>query len=349
MNSEQAKTSLKRLISEKSVFFITPSDLDYIRNHQEIKLIRNHCNHLSVVAGSDNSQIAPTGFIKLLKTILYAVKQLRKTTYDLVFIGGIPQAILPFLLPFIKKETIVIDFFISIYDTLVHDRRKIPANSLLAGVLKRIDQFTIKRAHAVITDTRAHGRYFSQTFGLCPSKTIVLYLNADDRIYFPKQPPRPAHLQNKFMVFFFGAMNPLQGAEIILQCAKLMSDHPQIIFSIVGPVQKLRPDIRKNIALPNVYIVSQWMDQQGISQHIAMSDLCLAGHFNSEIEKASRVIPGKAYIYLAMDKKIILGDNAANRELFTGEDRRIDFVEMGNAQALQKVIIKNYNQSKQNR
>ena len=69
-----------------------------------------------------------------------------------------------------------------------------------------------------------------------------------------------------------------------------------------------------------------------------MADLCLAGHFNKDIEKAKRTIPGKAYIYEAMNKPMILGDNEATRELYNESMKGIYFVEMGDAEALAERI-----------
>ena len=70
-----------------------------------------------------------------------------------------------------------------------------------------------------------------------------------------------------------------------------------------------------------------------------MSDLCLAGHFNKDINKAKRTIPGKAYTYEAMNKKMILGDNEATHELYEEGDGTHYFVEMGNAEKLAEKII----------
>ena len=56
------------------------------------------------------------------------------------------------------------------------------------------------------------------------------------------------------------------------------------------------------------------------------------------MNKAKRTIPGKAYIYQAMGKKMILGDSPANRELF-GENEKLLFVTMGCSQELQKKIL----------
>ena len=65
-----------------------------------------------------------------------------------------------------------------------------------------------------------------------------------------------------------------------------------------------------------------------------------SGHFNKDINKAKRTIPGKAYIYRAMEKPMILGDNSATRELYSEDMDGIYFVEMGNPQALAKKILK---------
>ena len=72
-----------------------------------------------------------------------------------------------------------------------------------------------------------------------------------------------------------------------------------------------------------------------------MADLCLAGHFNAGVDKAKRTIPGKALIYSAMEKDMILGDNSATRELFNN-DKRAFFVEMGNEYALAQGIMRQY-------
>ena len=55
--------------------------------------------------------------------------------------------------------------------------------------------------------------------------------------------------------------------------------------------------------------------------------------------KAKRTIPGKAYIYSAMNKPMILGDNEAVRELYSESDEGIYFTEMGNPQKLAELIL----------
>ena len=77
-----------------------------------------------------------------------------------------------------------------------------------------------------------------------------------------------------------------------------------------------------------------------IAEKIAQADLCLGGHFNDSIMKAKRTIAGKTYIYRAMKKPMILGENAANHELFSSGDKDVYFVKMGDSAALAELILK---------
>ena len=102
---------------------------------------------------------------------------------------------------------------------------------------------------------------------------------------------------------------------------------------VVTVDQKVTPTESPNIT----YI--RWLSQPELAERISQADLCLAGHFNKENGKANRTIPGKAYIYEAMKKPMILGDNAATRERYTDGMPGITFVEMGSPEALRDGIL----------
>ena len=71
---------------------------------------------------------------------------------------------------------------------------------------------------------------------------------------------------------------------------------------------------------------------------ISKSSVCLAGHFNPGIDKANRTIPGKAFIYEALGKPMVLGDTVANHEVFK-EDSRHKFVPRGDVQSIVQAVI----------
>ena len=134
-------------------------------------------------------------------------------------------------------------------------------------------------------------------------------------------------------------MNPLQGIDTVLKAVEILKYEKDIFFIIVGPINK---GMKKYIGETVEYI--NWLTQEEIAKYIAISDLCLAGHFSADVEKANRTIPGKAYMYEAMEKKMILGDSEANKELFH-EDINHIFTKMGEPEELVKAIRGLYHNS----
>ncbi|MCE5334173.1 MAG: glycosyltransferase [Desulfobacteraceae bacterium] len=324
------------ILDGRRVLFITPSNIGYIRNKQEKTLLEKRALRVDVIAPKDTRDVTPTSVFRVLG-IAFRVLLRGAGDCDAVFIGGLPQLIVPFTLFLFRKKPLIIDFFISLYDTLVCDRNAFSPRNPLSALLRALDRFTLARADRVIVDTAEHARYFAREFGVDARKMSVLYLEADPDIYYPRVVPRPEDLKDKFIVFFFGAMNPLQGVDVIFRSAQLLKGEKNIQFVIVGPVDKTA-DARLVSDMSNVRIAADWLPQTEIAQLIATADVCLAGHFSAEIPKARRVIPGKAYAYLAMDKPVILGDNPANRELFSEGFRNIHFVTMGDPEALAELI-----------
>lgn len=317
----------------KNVLFITTKNIDYIRNSQEIRLIRERSNSFDVIYSSNKNYI-----LRILQVWNKITRQ-KIRDCDIVFLGFEPQFVLPFVGYKMKNKEIVIDCFISVYDTLVNDRKKIKAGGLMAKFCHWLDKKTISMANTIITDTKAHAEYFHSEFGGEKDRFETLYLEADESIYYPREQKKPEKLVDKFIVLYFGSILPLQGVDVVLDSLKNFENEKDIFFEIIGPVPKKynKPE-QANVCY------YEWLSQNELSEHIAYADLCLAGHFSADIDKAWRTIPGKAYIYEMMGKKMILGDGAANHELFESDEKH-SFVERGSSMALANEVrrIKNGN------
>ena len=254
--------------------------------------------------------------------------------FDQIFIGFAPQLVLPLFKWKLKGKEIWIDFFISMYDTFVCDRKKFKENSIFAKLLHKVDSVTVCNADFVIADTLAHGKYFVEEFGLPDDRWQTLYLEADTDIYYPRVQHKPERMQDAFVVLYFGSVLPLQGLDIILEAVKLLKDNKDYYFILVGPIgEQYQKPLGESVEYHD------WLSQKDLAEYISYADLCLAGHFNRDINKAKRTIPGKAYIYAAMNKPMILGDNEATHELYDATMPGIYFVEMGNAKALADQIV----------
>ncbi len=310
------------------ILFITTKNIDYIRNTQEIRLLQEQGNEVDLLHSTHKNY--PLRLMEIYSRLLFfSVK-----AYDEIMIGFAPQLILPIFWWKFRGKRVTIDFFISVYDTLVNDRKKIKAGSLPAKMIHWLDRRTFRLADHVIADTIADETYFCTEFGDGTEKTQVLYLEADTRIYHPRGFQKPEKLADSFVVLYFGSVLPLQGVDVILKALDLLKDKTDLYFYMIGPLgKKLKPVCSDRIQ----YI--DWLPQEQLAEYIEYADLCLAGHFSGTIEKARRTIPGKTYIYRSMGKPVILGDGPANRELFAETDEDIYYVPMGNPQALADKIL----------
>jgi len=316
---------LEHRIKDKKVLFVTTKNVDYIRNVQEINFLKRYARRTKVLYSDQKNYAA-----RILEVWCKLIVSGRN--YDVIFIGFAPQLVAPFFLKYGNKE-IMIDFFVSVYDTLINDRKKFSRHNPIAGLCRWVDAFVIKKADLVITDTKADAEYFIHEFRGEREKFKTIYLEADKRIYYPRKQQKRHDLADKFVVLYFGSVLPLQGVNIVLNAIEMLKDEKNIFFQMIGPIsRKYQVPVQDNVE----YI--DWLSQEELAEYIANADLCLAGHFNRDIDKAKRTIPGKAYIYENMGKNMVLGDNKANREIY-GLSDKVFWTEMGNAEALAKVIM----------
>ena len=151
----------EEMIQNKRVVFVSTKNIDYIRNTQEIAFLKKCTQNIKII-GSDHKSYP----VRLIKVYLGLIKTLFTGKYEVLFIGFAPQLLFP-LFPFIsKKKLLVIDFFISFYDTLVDDRKKVVNHSFWSNRIHGVDQYVMKRADFVVTDTIVIRDYFMQEFAV---------------------------------------------------------------------------------------------------------------------------------------------------------------------------------------
>ena len=197
------------------VLFITTKNLDYLRNTQEINLLKKQGKEVLILGSYDRS------YIKRLCYVYWKLLLLSRKKFDFVFVGFAPQLIVPFFFWKFRGKRLGIDFFISLYDTMIWDRKKWKDGSFFAKLFWKLDKNTIQKADVVIADTKAHGEYFVKEFGLSEEKLKVLYLEANTKIYKKRKKEKKKEWQDKFIVLYFGSILPLQGVDIVLKSAQI--------------------------------------------------------------------------------------------------------------------------------
>jgi len=254
--------------------------------------------------------------LKYLKTVYELVRCARE--YDVVFVAFRGQEVLP-IYRMLTGKPIVFDAFVSVHDTLCLDRGVFRPDSLVGRGLKAYDRLLCRLSNVVLVDTRAHKEYFERQFGA--SNVEYLYVGCNEELFRPMPVERDSDLCT---VLWYGTANPLQGADVILRAAKLLEGEP-VRFRVIGPVRRKYAKLLASLNLRSAEFVD-FVPYEQLPIEVNKADICLGGHFSAK-DKARRVIAGKTFQFLACARPTILGDNPANRELFTEGDL-VRFVEM---------------------
>ena len=122
---------------------------------------------------------------------------------------------------------------------------------------------------------------------------------------------------DKFTIFWYGNSFPLQGVDNILKAAKKLEKYSNILLRLVGPIRQKHQKLITKINFKNVQFID-WVPYEKLPLEIAKADLCLGGHF-STVPKATRVVPGKVFQFLACGKPTLIALNEANNEIFNNE------------------------------
>jgi len=236
------------------------------------------------------------------------------------------------------RGQIVIDAFISVYDTCVYDRQLVNKNSLKALYYYLIDRLTCLIGDIFIFDTLEHRDYFKETFKLSNSKkTLVIPVAVDwPKIEILSGQKAEALPRDKFNILFWGNYIPLQGIEYILESAGLLRSEERIHFTLIGNGQTKNRmlNLAQELSLKNVTFLSS-IKYEELFRYASSADLCL-GIFGST-DKAKRVIPNKVLEAMASGKVLITGYNQSMSNFFQ-DGREIIFCQRADGKSLARKI-----------
>lgn len=242
---------------------------------------------------------------------------------------------LSFMPGWMRPGRVVADAFISVYDTIVNDRKLLPADSWRARLLKWAERRAYGVADKVVVDTAQNAAFYAGLFQMPESRFIPIALSTNEADYLPVPYRRSA---SGCRVLFIGTLVPLQGVDTILAAAAQLSHRHDIRFRIIGEGQDSK-FIRARVGsgLANVEWEQRWQSPQALATEIAEADICL-GIFGSG-DKAQRVCPFKLYAYASVGRAVVTGDTTWLRSASVeyGENP-FSAVPVGDADALSERI-----------
>jgi len=241
-------------------------------------------------------------------------RYLRLPHHDAVVVGYLGQLDVLVIWPLAKLRgvPVVWDAFLSLYNTIVEDRRLLARRNPLAWLLRTWERLACRAAHLVVLDTEAHGRYFVETFGVAPAKIKAVFVGAEPAAFSPGAVAARPITQHP-TVLFYGQFIPLHGIDTVVRAAKL-TEGDGIRWQIVGTGQEAGRvrELVQQLAPANLEWI-EWIPYTGLVEALRAADVCL-GIFGAT-DKAARVIPNKVFQILMTGRPLVTRDSPAIREL----------------------------------
>ncbi|MCA9353481.1 glycosyltransferase [Candidatus Nomurabacteria bacterium] len=226
-------------------------------------------------------------------------KKNKNSNFDKVFVLFPGHSVLWFARILFGKK-VVLDFFVSLYNSNIEDRKKFSKTSLKAFYFWFLDWLSLVFSPVILIDTNSHKDFISKKFFVKKKKFLVVYVGANEKIVYPMVSEK----SDKFIVHFHGIGTPLHGLDKIIRAAKNLSQHKDIEFHIYGSSTKEVSD--------NIKFFPRF-EYKDISLVLSKADLVL-GIFG-DTKKANIVIPNKVYEGLASKKPVVTLETSATKEL----------------------------------
>ncbi len=313
----------------------------YDDNNVRIKVLMEALNKLPTLKvymchkniWADFSNRSQTDFTSILahilKSLIKYIYLLRKYValpnhnYVLISYPGIFDLLILYPFAKIKGAKIYWDTFISIYDTLILDRKRFPRKSLIAKVIYCIEKLSFHLCDCIFMDTTAHADATAKLFHIRRRKFFPLFVGIDSEFIISAQKiknlQKPSHRSNdeKVKILFYGTYIPLHGIEIIVKAIEMLHNSGyNLSVTLIGDGQEKNRIfwMIKKKCLHGIKFKT-WVDYHNLPLQIYKHDICL-GIFGKS-RKSHLVVPNKIYQMLCLGKCIVTAKTRAIGELFS--------------------------------
>lgn len=233
---------------------------------------------------------------------------------------------------FLKKE-IITDFYYSLYDTHVLDKKPVGngeivyPDSRLAAKFKEIDRKIINKSNITFFLNKTEAIYYLKILNIIydPKKHLILPICSENKLkcrlnYYSNK------THNVFNICWWGSYIPLHGLEYVIQSAKILKDNYNLNFHL----HLFGNNEEKSKYYKNLIMKLELSGEVSIHNDKTFSngnlitflrdncDLALGNFGNSE--KSKHVLGNKIIEGVAMKAPILTGESTAPHEYFTNNE-----------------------------
>ncbi len=211
----------------------------------------------------------------------------------------------------LRRIPAVLDVFISLYDTVVLDRRLRRPRSPAAFALRALDTLACWSVPLVVADTPEHADFLARLAHRDRDRFAPLPVGADPR-YASRAHQRDAG--DDAPVLWYLNYIPLHGADTVVRAAALLTAEGRA-FRLVGDGQDRAATeaLARELGATNIEFVPA-VPEERLLDEIAGASMCL-GVFGTS-DKAGRVVANKVFQCAAAGRAVITADTPAVARAF---------------------------------
>lgn len=198
---------------------------------------------------------------------------------------------------------VVLDLFLSAYDTVVEDRGLVAPGSLAAHWLRRLDTDACRAADMVLLDTPENAAYVRELTGLPAERFAWLPVHDPDAAATPA--PWRAPDGGALQVLFFGTGVPLHGLAVLVDAVAMA---PAAHLTLIGGTRADRERAAARLGA-RLTLLPEFVGRTELAARIDACQL-VAGVFGGS-SKAQRVVPFKVVHALAAGRPVLTADTPA--------------------------------------
>jgi glycosyltransferase involved in cell wall biosynthesis len=222
------------------------------------------------------------------------------------------------------RRRVVLDMFLSVYDTVVLDRGSVAPGSLRARLCRLLDRRAVRASRLALLDTRAQVDFCGRVLGIPEARLAVVPVGAEPERFPVRPPPDGGPLR----ILFYGSFIPLHGTGTLAAAIRLLEGAP-VELTVIGHGQERAAFDRQVAGAANATVLN-WVDYHRLGELVADHHVVVGVLGTSD--KASRVVPNKVYQAACAGRAIVTADTPAIREAFA--DGEVALVPPGDPQTL---------------
>lgn len=226
------------------------------------------------------------------------------------------------------KGPLILDLFLSAYDTAVLDRGMVHRRSPLAAWLRRLDRRAAAAADLVLMDTPQNLAFLRDRLGVRGPRLAAVPLCFEAAVTEGYRTPAPGE---DLQLLFFGTGVPLHGLSVLIDAVRQVAG---LRLSLVGGSTMDREQAQ-GLPAERLRLLPEFIPAAELRDELSRAHL-VAGIFAAS-DKARRVVPCKVAMALAAGRPVLTARTPAVEALLRpGADSMV--VEPGDPEALAAIL-----------